>query len=224
MTDRRELLDDPEESARLALEGQAAMLWTTLPGIVTSVDLSAQTVSVQPAIRGSVTNENGTTTQQDMPLLVDVPICWPRAGGFALTLPVKVGDECLVHFADRCIDGWWQSGGVQAPVEVRMHDLSDGFATFAPTSQPKKLTNVQSDGMELRNEARTVYIKLTDIGIEIRGAVSHVGDYTQTGNYILNGNMTHGGGTIYSLSKRIDGLHTHGGVTVGGANTNVPNP
>lgn len=222
MTDRRELLDDAEESARLAFEGQAAQLWTSMPGIIESVDLDAQTVSVQPAIRGSVQDESGATSQQNMPLLVDVPICWPRAGGFAVTFPIKQGDECLVIFAARCIDAWWQSGGVQAPMEDRMHDLSDAFATFAPTSQAKKLTNVQSDGMELRNDARTVYMKFTDAGIEIKGNVTHVGNYTQTGNYTINGNMVHAGGTIFSLSRRIDGAHTHISAAPG-VNTSVPN-
>ena len=222
MTDRRELYDDPEESARLAFEGQASQLWTTLPGIIESVNLEAQTVSVQPCIRGTVQDETGAVTQQDMPLLVDVPICWPRAGGFAITFPIKNGDECLVHFSARCIDAWWQSGGIQAAIEDRMHDLSDAFATFAPTSQAKKLTDVQSDGMELRNESRSVFIRLTDSGIFIKGAVTHDGDYVQSGSYSLNGNMTHVGGTIYSLTKRIDGMHTHVS-SIPGTDTSAPN-
>lgn len=223
MTDRRELLNDPEESARLAFEGQASSLWTTMPGIIESVDLVAQTVSVQPAIRGTITDEKGATSREDMPLLVDVPICWPRAGGWAVTFPIKKGDECLVHFAARCIDAWWQSGGVQAPLEDRMHDLSDAFATFAPTSQAKKLTAVQSDGMELRNDARTVWMKFTDTGIIINGNITHVGNYAQTGTFTLNGNMVHSGGTMYSLGKRIDGLHTHVSAAPG-VNTSAPNP
>lgn len=222
MTDRRELYEDPEESARLAFEGQAAALWTTMPGIIESVDLEAQTVTVQPAIRGTITDESGLTSSTDLPLLADVPICWPRAGGFAITFPIKKGDECLVHFGARCIDAWWQSGGVQNPLEDRMHDLSDAFATFAPTSQAKKLTDVQSDGMELRNDSRSVWMKFTDTGIEIEGNIVHRGAYAQTGDYTLNGNMAHSGGTIYSLGRKIDGGHTHVS-SIPGSNTSIPN-
>lgn len=104
MSDRRELYDDAEESARMAQEGHQAKIWTTFPGIVESVDLVAQTVSVQPCIQGTSQNEAGETSLQNLPMLVDVPICWPRAGGFAITFPIKVGDECLVHIGCRCID------------------------------------------------------------------------------------------------------------------------
>lgn len=221
--DRRELINDPEEAQRLAQEGYAAQLWTAMPGIIAAVDLSAQTVSVQPAIRGMQTDEKGNATLVNMPLLVDVPICWPRAGGFALTLPVKVNDECLVVFAARCIDAWWQSGGVQAPLEDRMHDLSDAFAILAPTSQPKKLTNVQSDGIEMRTDDRSTFIKLTNGTIFIQGNIVHSGSNQQTGNYTLTGNMTHGGGSMTSLGKKIDGTHTHVSSTAG-TNTSAPNP
>jgi len=222
MSDRRELLDDPEESQRLAQEGQQAKLWTAMPGIVVSVDLSAQTVSVQPAIRGSVSLENGTTQSVDLPLLVDVPIVFPRAGGFAITFPVAPGDECLVVFGARCIDAWWQSGGVQQPLESRMHDLSDGFAILGPTSQPKKLTNVQNDGVELRTESRDTYIKLTPGTIFMQGDIVHTGNTTQTGDQTTSGTVT---GTTDVVGGGISvKTHTHGGVMSGPSNTGVPNP
>ena len=65
-----------------------------------------------------------------------MPVVFPGGGGFALTFPVAAGDECLVVFASRCIDAWWQSGGVGEPMEPRMHDLSDGFALIGVRSQP----------------------------------------------------------------------------------------
>ncbi|OCY62110.1 hypothetical protein BFR79_00715, partial [Acinetobacter pittii] len=100
----------------------------------------------------------------DLPLIPDVPVCWPKAGGFALTFPVKRGDECLVHFSSRCIDLWWQNGGIQPPFENRKHDLSDGFATFAPQSQPKRLKSVATDAVELRNDAGNAKIRINDAG------------------------------------------------------------
>ena len=156
---------DFEETLRAAMESQQARIWTTLPGIVTAVDLVANTVSVQPAIQGLVTDQDGQRTAVNMPLLVDVPIMWERAGGFALTFPVAVNDECLVSISSRCIDSWWQSGGVQAPAELRMHDLSDGFAFFAPSSQPKVLKNVSPVNVQLRDELGTTYIEITPAGI-----------------------------------------------------------
>lgn len=250
---REERLDDPEESLRLALENAQSQIWTSMPAVVTDVNLAAQTISAQPAIQGSVSNPDGSTRNVNMPLLVDVPIVWPRAGGFALTFPIKAGDEVLVVFASRCIDSWWQSGGVGAPAEARMHDLSDGFAVLAPTSQSKKLSNVSSANVQLRDEAGTTYVEITPDGkarvvgasqIDVSaptinisgGSVINLGAPTinlsgninyagsgGTGTFALSGNLVHTAGSITSLGKKIDGSHTHSGVQTGGGNTGVPN-
>ena len=41
---------------------------------------------------------------------------------------VHEGDACLVIFADRDIDAWFESGEAEVPPSGRMHSLSDGFA------------------------------------------------------------------------------------------------
>ena len=92
------------------------------------------TVTVQPSIRGRVEQPDGSTKSVALPLLVDVPAVFPSGGGFTLTFPIHQGDECLVVFADRCIDAWWQSGGIGEPLETRTHNLSDGFALVGPFS------------------------------------------------------------------------------------------
>ena len=194
--DRRELFDDPQEAIRAALERDRAGLWTALPGIVTEADLTRQTLTVQPAIQARVTTPGGTVVLTTLPLLLDVPVCWPRAGGFAVTLPVTAGDEVLVIFASRCIDSWWQSGGVQAPAEYRAHDLSDGFAILAPTSQPRVLADVNPAALELRNTAGTVKLALSNDGIDITGPLTIDGILFQT--------------------------HVHGGIQSGASNTSVP--
>ena len=223
--DRRERLDDPEESLRMALESYASQLWTALPASVVSVNLEAQTVSVQPTIQGSVADPAGNVRLVNLPLLVDVPLVWPKAGGFALTFPVAPGDEVLVVFACRCIDSWWQSGGIGAPAEARMHDLSDGFAILAPTSQPKKLANVSASNVQLRNYAGNTLVEITPDGkANITGAseinlTAPVINLTGTMN--LNGQLTQTGGSM-SIGGIVFGTHVHGGVQPGGGTTSSP--
>lgn len=204
MMDRAERLDDREESLRLALESSQAQMWTAMPGVITEVDLAAQTCTVQPAIMGEATDAKGSTKAVQMPLLVDVPLVWPRAGGFALTFPVKAGDECLVVFASRCIDGWWQSGSVSPQAESRMHDLSDGFAILAPTSQKKALGGVSGGAVELRTESGDAFISL-DAG----------GNITLKGNVLVQGAITCNG-------TNISDTHTHPGIEPGPGSTGTP--
>jgi len=159
--DRRERTDDPVEAIRAALEGKQAEIWTALPGIVESFDPEAMTVSVQPTVKGQVQDENGNTTSVNLPLLVDVPVIFLCGGGFILTYPIKEGDECLVIFASRCIDGWWQSGDVGAAPDERMHDLSDGFAIVGPRSQARKLDPaVDAEKVQLRTDDGEAHITM----------------------------------------------------------------
>ena len=151
--DRSERQNDPIESHRLAQEGHQAQMWTALPGIVTGFDPAAMTVSVQPAVQGSVRDESGKSKNVQMPLLVDVPVVFVCGGGFSLTYPVKAGDEALVVFASRCIDGWWQGGESTPPPSGRMHDLSDGMAIIGPRSQATKLDPpVDKENVQLRTD------------------------------------------------------------------------
>lgn len=166
--DRRERLGDLETSLLAVMAGNQATIWTALPGTIQAYDPAKMTVSVKPAIQARVRKEDGTFTWAEIPLLVDCPVIFPNGGGFTLSFPVVVGDECLVIFSSRCIDSWWQLGassGPQVQAELRMHDLSDGFALMGPRSQPRVLSPAAStDGIELRSDDRTSYIKLDDAG------------------------------------------------------------
>jgi hypothetical protein len=158
--DSRERFDDPEEALRVAMEGMRSGLWTSMPGLIESFDPAALTATVQISIKGVVNGIDGKAQFVNMPLLVDVPVHFPRGGNCTLTFPVSKGDECLVVFAARCIDAWWQSGGVQVPMEPRMHDLSDGFAFVGFFSQVTKIGGVSTASTQLRSNDGTTYIDL----------------------------------------------------------------
>lgn len=169
-----ERIADAESDDIARMDDLSAQIRCAFPAIVTKVDLAAQTVEVKIAIQGAIVDETGKTSYVQYPILPDVPIVWPRAGGLAITLPVAVGDECLVVFADRCIDAWWQSGGVQRPMDARIHDLSDAFAIFGITSQPRRLPAVSPDAIEIRDEARANWLSLKPglLDINIEGAIN----------------------------------------------------
>ncbi len=155
-----EMLHSEEEQQRAAAFNNAAQLRVAIPGIVESFDAERQTVSVQPAITENIQAGEEAAKAIPLPILTDIPICFPRAGGYSMTLPVQKGDECLLVFADSCIDGWWQSGGVQDQMETRRHDLSDAFAIIGTTSQPRKVTSYSSENMQIRTDDGGIIIEL----------------------------------------------------------------
>lgn len=218
--DRVELLNDAEETMRTVLDGRQSRIWTAMPGIVQTVDLVKMTCSVQPAIQGTVTDENGNKQNVNYPLLINVPIVFPGAGGFIITFPIAANDEVLVVFASRCIDSWWQSGGtLNQPMEARMHDLSDGFALPGPRSQTKLVGSISSTGAQIRNEAGTAYVEIASDGkikLVSPSEIDLTGNLKVTGNIQATGEVT--AGTIPLTT------HRHIGVTPGSGTSGTPVP
>lgn len=101
---------DPNRFSEKATNSRLTQVWTALPGIIQKFDAGALTCEVQPAIKGRITQEDGSIQLVNMPLLLDCPVVFPHGGGCSLTFPIKAGDECLVVFASRGIDYWWQLG------------------------------------------------------------------------------------------------------------------
>lgn len=216
-------------------------LRVALPGIIQSFDPASITAVVQPAIRYIERDNDGNKSTKDYPLLVDVPVVFPRGGGCTLTFPIKEGDECLVIFADRCIDFWWQSGGIQEPVDGRMHDLSDAFCIVGPQSQAKKISGISTTSAQLRTDDGSAFIEVSaggDITATTAGnATINAPEIILNGNVTINGNLSQGMGesggaaTMHGPVTVTNDVtaggkslmtHTHGGVEHGNDSTGEP--
>ncbi|WP_186211647.1 Gp138 family membrane-puncturing spike protein [Burkholderia gladioli] len=152
---------DLQAALQTVMAAQRADLWTALPGVIESFDAGAQTCTVQLAISVQVRADDGSLSSEPLPLLTDCPVQFPSGGNCTMTFPVTRGDECLVVFASRCIDAWWQSGAVQEQAEVRMHSLSDGFVLLGFRSQPRVLANVSTTSAQLRSDDGETFIDLS---------------------------------------------------------------
>lgn len=197
--DRNQLLDSQEIAIRVSLDGRQTTMWTALPAIVVSVNLLTMTIICQPTIQGVITNPDESETIVNLPLLGDVPICYPSCSNFMLTMPLLPGDEVLVVFSSRAIDSWWQQGGVQPPIETRMHDLSDGFAIPGPKSVPQVFTAISPTNVQLRNKLGTTYLEITPTGlinmvaptgVTVTGPLTVTGSVTMTGAVAITGEVS----------------------------------
>lgn len=218
------------------MDGLKSGLWTSMPGIIQSFSAGAVTATVQLAIKGVVHTPDGKAQFVNMPLLVDVPVHFPRGGGCTLTFPVAKGDECLVVFAARCIDSWWQSGGIQAPAEHRVHDLSDGFAFVGFFSQAAKIGSISTISAQLRSNDGSTYIDLNPSAQTVK-VVAPGGFEVDSPTITLNGQLAQGNGTtkypatlqgpitvVNDLTAAGKSVSTHTHHENGaGSNTNPPN-
>lgn len=225
----------PTDMLQSALDGLAMSLWCALPGIIESYDPTKGTCSVLPSIQGRISNPDGTHRYEKMPLLQDCPVVYMGGGGFVATFPIQAGDECLVIFADRCIDGWWQNGGAQVPPDPRIHDLSDGFAIVGPRSQPSAIPNVSPSTAQLRSLDGSTYVEIASGGVvnivapgglNITGPVTINGNLAVTGTTTGTGNISTQGTVTASGEGTFNGIevssHRHTGVQSGASNTGAP--
>ena len=117
------------ESALQALKEEIlSLLHVALPGTVVAYDASTRTADIQPALRRKTSSGEVVTA----PLLKGVPVYLPDP-----SRQILPGEECLVVFADACIDGWMATGASAVPAVPRAHALSDAFAFVGFWSKPR---------------------------------------------------------------------------------------
>ena len=140
MNDLATFESGPLERAEAFRSLLASTMHFALPGIVQSFDPSTQTAEILPAIHDRL--RDGTVVE--LPLLRDVPVFFPGGRTSAMTYPVSAGDECLVIFADACIDEWY-AGTDPSVSSSRRHDLSDAFAFVGFRSRANALDNFSDE-------------------------------------------------------------------------------
>lgn len=189
---------NPSSIIAEAIKNSGSNIRVAVPGIVQGWDKNTQTVKVQLAIREKV-SFGGQAQEMEIPLLVDVPVVMPRIAGYSMLATPETGDECLVIFADMCIDAWWQSGGVQPQADKRRHDLSDGFAIMGVWSQPCKPQAFPepSDGARFQNKQGTAGFQIRPDGkVNIFGSdilMNGASYYSHRHTGVESGSSTTGG-------------------------------
>lgn len=129
---------------------------TALPGKIISFDPVKQSAEVQLLISRGFSNKE----IHPLPVLINVRVWFPRAGGFNITFPVAPNDECLVLFAERSLDRWIKESEVQPPLDMRMHSLSDAICLVGMSSLPKVITDFDPANFQIRNEEKDQTITL----------------------------------------------------------------
>jgi len=163
-------------------------------------------------------------------VIQDVPVIFPSAGGWNLTMPIQAGDECLLVFSDTELDSWWQNGGLNnKPITARRHSLSDAIAVFGLRSTPRGLKNYSTESMQIRSDDGKVVIDLATNGITITAPNVTV-NATKNISIQASGALTLQGQTVAITSRighaTVDGVviktHRHSGVQSGGSQTGPP--
>lgn len=149
---------------------------------------------VNPTADSNYRNVDGLT-------LVDVPVEFPRCGGFSLTFPVGPGDDCIVDFYESGITHWLYENrrdykvvkGRPEAAAIRKFSRTDASCRVSLGNKATAIGGFNTDGLELRNADGSQKIVFHSSGqIELKTSANFVanvgGDYTVNagGNYNVN--------------------------------------
>jgi hypothetical protein len=172
-----------------ALAFALSNLHTNVVCKVTAVN--TKTISCKP-----VSNRVIDGQSIELPEFIEVPPIFMNGGSSYDAYPITIGDSCLLVIAERCFDAWYGGADFVSPVELRMHDYSDGFALVGIQPQAGAITIPQVATMQ--------------------GDRIAVGDLTRTGNEIITGNRDQTGistaselhaGNGFTGTKTADGIN-----------------
>ena len=226
-------------------------LHTSMPGIIESFDPVTQTASIQPAIKRVFITREGVTetlTPTNLPILINVPVSFPRGGGFSMTFPVVKGNECLITFCERAIDTWHKFGGIRTPNAKRFHHLSDATATVGLSSIPYKVPSYSATASQIKKDDGSAVISLnadssisitstSDVTVDCANLIANASGtaeitatssctitaptITLAGNVIIGGTLAQGSGGVSTMTGGVDitGTLTNNGTNVGSTHT-----
>ena len=192
-------VNDDQAAVNAAILADRLNSHNSTVGIVESFDSEKQTAVVRPVVKRYFRNGGW----KPLPKLLDVPVMFPRGGGFVLTFPVSKGDECVLWFADRAIDSWFSKGGVQEPTTFRSHDMSDAYASVGISSLPNKVEDFNGDAVELRRLDGAAKVQISGHDISVKSDSGTIEVASGSGTIKLNAPS----GATHTINGVLNGSH-----------------
>lgn len=175
-----------------AFENNMKDVYTGIPGHVLSFNPETQRAQVQVGVIR--VNIDGTTFA--VPPVADVPVQFP-GDDYVLEYAINPGCEGYIHFSQRCLDGWKQTGGIADNPVARFHNKQDAFFSPGGRSLANVITGFTNDGIRLRDKTGGRYVWIKDDGSMVVKNGSSVTTYGADNSVIT----TNGAGSIQLLAN-----------------------
>lgn len=163
----------PREASSVQVQSERESMLGEMPGEVVSFDPVSQTISVKPLYRPQ--HSEGLLT---MPTLQEIPVRFPRLGGFVITTPVNAGDKVTLRPQMRSTENYHSSGSHESNGDSRSFALSDMEAYIdggEPLTDPIPQFNAQN--LEIRSSDGGFKIEMSpDGGFKMKGSEGDIFD------------------------------------------------
>ncbi len=168
--ERKQLID----ILMIAVSNALSNLHTVAIARITAVN--DKTINCRP-----VTNRVVDGKSIELPEFIEVPVWVLQGGGSHIAMPIAIDDYCLLLFTERCFDRWWDGQDYQPPLELRMHDYSDGIALVGINPLAAALTIPSLIHIGGNSEQVGDH--------ELTGELTHTGGVTRTGDVEVTGKI-----------------------------------
>jgi len=87
-------------------------------------------VDAMPVIRRALLDTEGTITHEELPVIPNIPVIYPRGSGdvYAITWPLAKGDHVMLLFSSQAFSQWRETGDISDPGDLRLHSLGNPVA------------------------------------------------------------------------------------------------
>lgn len=158
-----------------ALDSRFRDVHTCMPGRVESYDATKQTAAIQPMVKRVDVDTDGDQSVSVYPVLANVPVAWPRFGGFFLHGPLVAGDFVLLTFCESPIDAFRARGTLTHPGDLRRHSLTGAVAIPGLYPRDRALDTAGGDLVIGKEDGTEIRIKANGdvhLGANVSGLVA----------------------------------------------------
>ncbi len=128
---------------------------TNFPAEIVAYDYKTQMADVQPLVK----RHYADGTDLEYPIIPNVPVMMPRAGGAMLKLPVKEGDTVLLVCSKPSLENWLSEGGMSTQNTTKQFQLIDAIAIVGLYPFTEESPATEEDGLELIYGGTRIVIK-----------------------------------------------------------------
>ena len=214
-------LDNHERILKEMHTSYAKQIRTAIPAKIVSFNPILQTATVQIDIEEQIGDAMEKPAE-----LQDVPVSFPRSGGYCITMPLNKGDRVMLVFAHASIDKWCVDG-TSNNKDTRTHNISDAIASMV-TAYPENdpIENFDNNCLTIRKIGNDIWIKIKNDKVHILGDLVIDGDVEINGDTKVDGTIDatkkiHSDEEVEAMMVKMT-THGHVGVMSGQSKSGLP--
>ena len=163
---------------REAIDSSLLDVHTAMVCTVKTYSAATQRVDVVPQIKRPIENyDTGEIEHEELPVLPNIPVAFPRAGNMFISFPLEPGHVVLVIFCEYSLDQWLEKGRPTAPGDIGHLTMTGGIAIpLGPHPTAQKLSGAHSSDLVIGEDGGTQIHLKPDGSCEVTSGGSATAD------------------------------------------------